>query len=86
MGRNNRTACDQFRRYQDYSADVAAGASVPGLDVNDVANKHVAWRRFLPQMESFDLQGAPTGRICGLQTNFHFVSIGFNQFSKFILV
>jgi hypothetical protein len=86
MGRNNRTACDQFRRYLDYSADVAIGTSVPGLDINEIANKHVTWRKFLPQMESFDLQGAPSGRICGLDTNFHFVNIGFDQFSKLMLV
>jgi hypothetical protein len=81
MGRNNRTGCDQFRHYLDYSADVSAGASVPGLDINDIANKHVKWRNYLPQMESFELQGAPSGKICGLDTNFHFVNIGFNQFS-----
>jgi hypothetical protein len=82
MGRNNQTTCEQFRHYLLYSADVAAGEAVEGLDVNDIAQRHVAWRHFLPKMSSFRLDGAPSGQICGLQTAFHFVNIGNNQFSK----
>jgi hypothetical protein len=82
MGRNNRTACDQFRQYLQYSADVGAGGTVEGLDVSDIASKHVSWRKFLPKMDTFTLDGAPSGQICGLQTSFHFVNIGNNQFSK----
>jgi hypothetical protein len=82
MGRNNGSTCDQFRRYSQYSSDVAAAGGVPGLELNDIAARHVSWRKFLPKMDSFTLDGAPSGQICGLQTSFHFVNIGNNQFSK----
>ncbi|KAI5459699.1 hypothetical protein BGZ63DRAFT_405658 [Mariannaea sp. PMI_226] len=81
VGKNNGTCESRSDRHNDYTADVV-NPQGPIVDDNpDIDDPNVGWRKYIPDLNKFTLHGDPSGRICGLPTDFEFTNIGNGQFS-----